>query len=84
MVSMKRRKASFAGDVLKLVSGTTFAQLLAILAAPVLTRLYAPDAFGILALFSSITGILGVIACLRYESRSCCRKRMKKRLICWA
>ena len=64
---LKRRKSSFAGDVLKLVTGTTFAQLLAILAAPVLTRLYAPDAFGILALFTSITGILGVIACLRYE-----------------
>jgi len=67
VASPKRRKSSFAGDVLKLVSGTTIAQLLAILAAPVLTRLYAPDAFGILALFTSITGILGVIACLRYE-----------------
>lgn len=67
IASPKRRKSSFAGDVLKLVTGTTFAQLLAILAAPVLTRLYAPDAFGILALFTSITGILGVIACMRYE-----------------
>lgn len=67
LVSPKRRKSSFAGDVLMLVTGTTFAQLLAILAAPVLTRLYAPDAFGNLALFTSITGILGVIACLRYE-----------------
>jgi len=65
--SPKRRKTSFAGDVLKLVTGTTFAQLLAILAAPILTRLYAPDAFGVLTLFVSITGILGVIACLRYE-----------------
>lgn len=67
LVSPKRRKSSFAGDVLMLVTGTTFAQLLAILAAPVLTRLYAPDTFGILALFTSITGILSVIACLRYE-----------------
>lgn len=67
IASPKRRKSSFADDVLKLVTGTTFAQLLAILAAPVLTRLYAPDAFGILALFTSITGILGVIACMRYE-----------------
>lgn len=61
------RKTSFRGDVLKLVSGTTIAQLLGILAAPILTRLYAPDAFGVLAVFISITSVLGVIACLRYE-----------------
>jgi len=67
VASPKRRKTSFAGDVLKLVTGTTFAQFLVILAAPILTRLYAPDAFGVLALFASITSILGVIACLRYE-----------------
>lgn len=55
------------GDALKLVSGTTFAQLLLLLAAPILTRLFAPDAWGVLAIFTSITGILGVIACMRYE-----------------
>jgi len=62
-----RPKTSFAGDVMKLVSGTTIAQLIGILASPILTRLYAPEAFGALALFTSITSILGVIACLRYE-----------------
>ena len=64
---VSRRKTSFAGDVLKLVSGTTIAQLVGILITPVLTRLYAPEAFGTLALFTSITSILGVIACMRYE-----------------
>lgn len=63
----KRARGGFGGDVLKLVSGTTFAQALLILAAPVLTRLYTPEAFGVLAIFTSITTILGVIACLRYE-----------------
>ena len=61
------KKSGFAGDVLKLVSGTTFAQALAILVAPVLTRIYAPEAFGILALFVSITSIFAVIAGMRYE-----------------
>lgn len=60
-------KKAFAGDVLKLASGTAFAQAVSILAAPVLSRLYAPEAFGVSALFLSITGIFGVIACLRYE-----------------
>jgi lipopolysaccharide exporter len=62
-----RKRTSFAGDVLKLVSGTTFAQVLSILASPLLTRLYAPEAYGVLALFTSFTSILGVIACMRYE-----------------
>ncbi len=61
------RSSSFAVDVLKLVTGTTLAQVITILAAPVITRLYGPEAFGFLAIFASITSILGVIACMRYE-----------------
>ncbi|QCS49051.1 lipopolysaccharide biosynthesis protein [Picosynechococcus sp. PCC 11901] len=60
-------KSSFGKDVLKLVSGTAVAQALSILAAPILTRLYAPEAFGVVALFVSITSIINVIACMRYE-----------------
>lgn len=61
------KKVSFANDVLTLVSGTTFAQILTILVTPILTRFYGPEDFGLLALFISITGIFGVIVCLRYE-----------------
>ncbi|MDW7731263.1 MAG: oligosaccharide flippase family protein [Methanolobus sp.] len=63
----KKKDKSFASDVLTLVGGTTFAQILTLLAAPILTRLYGPEDFGVWALFISITGIIGVIACLRYE-----------------
>ena len=56
------KENSFGKDVLKLVSGTAVAQVLSILAAPILTRLYAPEAFGVLALFVSITSIINVIA----------------------
>jgi len=62
-----KKKSSFAGDVLKLTGGTTLAQALTILVAPILSRLYAPDAFGTAAVFASIIGIIGVVACLRYE-----------------
>jgi len=62
-----KNPSPFATDVLKLVSGTAVAQVIAILASPILTRLYGPEAFGLLALFTSITGIIGVIACMRYE-----------------
>ncbi len=62
-----KRPGTFAGDVLKLVGGTAFAQAVGLLSAPILTRLYAPDDYGILALFISITTLLGIVACLRYE-----------------
>lgn len=58
---------SFARGVAVLSSGTGGAQLLLLLAAPVLTRLYSPEDFGVLAVFVSILSILGVIASLRYE-----------------
>ena len=63
----QRRKTSFKGDVLRLVAGTGLAQLIGVLVAPILTRLYAPEVFGVAALFTSLTGILGVLACMRYE-----------------
>lgn len=62
-----RRSSSFAGDVLKLVTGTVSGQVLSVLASPILTRLYGPDAYGAYALFVSITSVIGVVICLRYE-----------------
>jgi len=61
------KKESFVFDVLTLAGGTTFAQILTILAAPVLTRLYGPDDFGVWTIYLSITSIISVIACMRYE-----------------
>ncbi|MFZ5573398.1 MAG: oligosaccharide flippase family protein [Thermodesulfobacteriota bacterium] len=58
---------SFSKDMLKLVSGFSIVQLLNLLAAPLLTRLYSPESFGAVALFISITSIISAIACMRYE-----------------
>jgi lipopolysaccharide exporter len=60
-------ESRFSKDVLTLVTGTTVSLVITLLASPIITRLYGPAAFGLLALFTSITGILGVIVCLRYE-----------------
>lgn len=57
----------FISDSLKLILGSTVALILPILASPIITRLYDPDAFGIFALFTSFTTIFTVIACMRYE-----------------
>ncbi len=63
----RARRGSFGADVLKLVTGTVVAQGITVVLSPLLTRLYAPREFGVWALFSSITTIIGVVACLRYE-----------------
>lgn len=64
---MSKPSSSFAANVLKLVTGSAFAQGMGILIAPIIARLFAPEAFGVAALFASISGIIGVVACLRYE-----------------
>lgn len=53
--------------MLKLVSGTAFAQFITVISAPLLARFYSPALFGTYGLFTSITSIIAVIACLRYE-----------------
>jgi O-antigen/teichoic acid export membrane protein len=50
-----------------LVGGTAFAQALSVLALPVLTRLYTPEDFSVLAVYTALLGILTVIASLRLE-----------------
>lgn len=62
-----KKRSSFAGDVLKLASGATTAQALGILLSPVFSRLFSPEAFGTAAVFGSITSVIGVVVCLRYE-----------------
>ena len=65
--SSSRKKNTFAGDVLKLTTGTAFAQMLVVLSTPILTRLFNPEAFGTFNIYASIVNVIGVIACLRYE-----------------
>jgi O-antigen/teichoic acid export membrane protein len=62
-----RKKTNFSTDILKLVSGTTVAQIVGILASPFLARLFSPDAFGVFALFSSIVGVIAAVFTLQYE-----------------
>lgn len=61
------RISSFAGDVLTLASGTALSQILVVIVAPLVSRLYTPAEIGVAAIFTSISGIFVVIACMRYE-----------------
>lgn len=48
-------------------SGTAVAQLIGIISMPIITRLYTPSDLGILAVYTSVLAIIGVVATLRYE-----------------
>jgi O-antigen/teichoic acid export membrane protein len=50
-----------------LSSGTFLGQLLLVVASPALTRLYGPEAFGVLAVFTAFSAVLGMAAAMRYE-----------------
>lgn len=57
----------FLRDAAKLSLGTLGGRLITIAAMPLLTRIYSPTDFGVLASFLAIVTIVGVIACLRFD-----------------
>ena len=58
----------FRKKVLQVAGGTAVSQGLLVLAAPLLTRLYSPADFGVLAVYLSLVSVLVIVASLRYES----------------
>ncbi len=60
-------RGAFLRAVVMLVSGTALAHGLTALALPVLSRLYSPADFGLLAVFSSCLAVIASAACLRYD-----------------
>ncbi|WP_237173996.1 lipopolysaccharide biosynthesis protein [Paracandidimonas lactea] len=57
----------FARGVALLVGGTAGSQLLLIIAAPLLTRLYTPDEFGLLAIYTAMLIMLLSVCTLCYD-----------------
>lgn len=51
----------------KLLSANVVAQVIGLVVYPVLTRMYAPDDFGLLNLFLSIGGVLVILATAEYQ-----------------
>jgi len=62
-----RPPGDFWGHVLNLLGGAGLAMVVNLGAYPLLTRLYVPEDFGLLALLSSFAGPLSVVMCLGYE-----------------
>jgi len=56
----------FVRNVIILASGTAMAQIIALASSPVITRLYGPQAFGLMGTFTAIVSIIGPLAALTY------------------
>ena len=59
-------KNNFARNIVLLSSASVLAQLINITSMPLLSRLYSPEDFGVLSLFSSVLGLLSTISGFRY------------------
>ena len=60
-------KNTFIRAVAVLVGGSAIAHGITAVALPVLTRLYTPADFSVLAVFSGILSVVSVAACLRFD-----------------
>jgi O-antigen/teichoic acid export membrane protein len=66
-IKQKIKPGSFLRNVLTVASGTVIAQAITVFVSPIITRMYTPSDMGVLASFTAIVAILGVIAAGRYE-----------------
>lgn len=60
-------QSTFGKNILMLAGGTVIAQVLNIAASPIISRLFSPDDFGVLSVYTSILSIVAVLVTLRYE-----------------
>ena len=67
MIKKFKNQSVFAKNIWTLMTGSTLSQLILVLFSPILTRLYSPDEFGILALYMSIVSVIASAAAGRYE-----------------
>ncbi|MFD1362325.1 lipopolysaccharide biosynthesis protein [Lentibacillus salinarum] len=59
-------KKPFVRNVVIMTSGTAAAQLIAVAASPIITRLYGPEVYGMMGVFQSTAQIIVPIAALTY------------------
>lgn len=60
-------QSSLLQNIVTTISGTTIAQAIQVLAAPLLTLFYPAEQFGIFTLYFSVANSIAVIATMRYE-----------------
>ena len=61
------KKGGFVFNAGTLFAGNVSAQFVGVLLAPIVTRLYLPEDFGVSAVIVAIISVVSVISCMRYE-----------------
>lgn len=64
---MRSNWQDFFKNTFTIALGSGFAQLVTVLVSPILTRLFSPEDFGLLALYGAMVSVLTTVATLRYE-----------------
>ena len=54
-------------NFLTMLSGNTLSQLIPFIIAPILSRIFSPEEFAVLANFMAIVGVIGIISTGRLE-----------------
>lgn len=65
-------------NFLTMLSGNTISQIIPFILAPILTRLFSPEEFAVLANFMAIVGVIGIISTGRLEMAIAIPKDHKK------
>jgi O-antigen/teichoic acid export membrane protein len=61
------RASDFARNIAVLTSGTILAQGIGLIATPILSRIYTPADYGLVAIFSAVVAICATLITARYE-----------------
>jgi len=61
-------RGTFARNVAVLAGGTALGHAIVLASLPLVTRLYAPEHFGVLAVYMAAISVLAVLSTLRYEA----------------
>lgn len=63
----KLRTNIFFQNIAIIASGSVIARIIGLFTAPIITRLYLPEHYGVLSVYTAIVGLVGALASLRYN-----------------
>lgn len=66
-IRKRLNQSPFLKNIILVAGSTAAAQAVTVLSVPITTRLYSPGDFGVLAVFTSVLGIVGQLSTFRYS-----------------
>ena len=76
-------EGKFVTNVATIIAGTASSQVIALLAMPILVRIYTPENFGVAATFVMLANNLSMLACLQYQGAIILPRRNEAAFAIW-